>query len=136
MVMFPWERLVTLHRNPPTDKISRNQQIQLKYEKFMNDIKEKNINLNDYIYERFLNKVNVNFIENTFPYDIEDNCYHYVIWFDNEYFKKVTSSINENKIIDNIVRSKFKNNEYIYFENISGNKSVAKIKHFHVFIKN
>ena len=22
-------------------------------------------------------------------YDIEDNCYHYVIWFDNEYFKKV-----------------------------------------------
>ena len=28
MVMFPWERLVTLHRNPPDDKITRNQKIQ------------------------------------------------------------------------------------------------------------
>ncbi len=136
MVMFPWERLVTLHRNPPDDKITRNQKIQSKYEKFMNNIKENNINLNDYIYNKFLNGLNVNFIENTFPYDIEDNCYHYVIWFDNEYFKKVTNSINENKIINNIVRSKFKDNQYIYFENLSNNKSVAKIKHFHVFIKN
>ena len=102
----------------------------------MNNIKENNINLNDYIYNKFLNGLNVNFIENTFPYDIEDNCYHYVIWFDNEYFKKVTNSINENKIINNIVRSKFKDNQYIYFENLSNNKSVAKIKHFHVFIKN
>tara|TARA_Y100000590_G_scaffold240874_1_gene270879 strand:- start:2402 stop:2806 length:405 start_codon:yes stop_codon:yes gene_type:complete len=134
--MFPWERLVTLHRNPPDDKITRNQKIQSKYEKFMNNIKENNINLNDYIYNKFLNGLNVNFIENTFPYDIEDNCYHYVIWFDNEYFKKVTNSINENKIINNIVRSKFKDNQYIYFENLSNNKSVAKIKHFHVFIKN
>ena len=28
MVMFPWERLLTLHRNPPTDKITRNERVQ------------------------------------------------------------------------------------------------------------
>ena len=136
MVMFPWERLVTLHRNPPIDKITRNQKIQLKYEEFMKYVKKNNINLNEYIYKKYLNGLKINFVENNFPYDIEDNCHHYVIWFDNEYFKKVTSSINENKIINNIVRSKFKDNEYIYFENLTHNKSIAKIKHFHVFIKN
>jgi len=135
MVMFTWDRLQTLHRNPPNDKITRNEKIQNEYEKLMKYIKDSNININEYIYKKFLNGLNVNFIENTFPYDIEDNCYHYVIWFENEYFNKVTNCINENKIIENIIRSKFKNNEYIYFENLSNNKSVNSIKHFHVFIK-
>ena len=134
--MFPWERLVTFHRNPPTDKITRNINIQQEYDKFMKYIKDNNININDYIHKNFLNGINVNFVENTFPYDIEDNCYHYIIWFDNQYFKNLTNSVNENKIINNIVRSKFKDNEYIYFENLSGNKSIDSIKHFHVFIKN
>ena len=102
----------------------------------MKYVREKNININDYIYNKYLNGLSVNFIENSFPYDIEDNCLHYVIWFDSEYFKKVTLCINPNKIIDNIIRNKFKDNEYIYFENHSHNKSVQKVKHFHVFIKN
>ena len=136
MVMFPWERLLTLHRNPPTDKITREKKVQKKYNEFMKYIRENNININDYIYDKYLNGATVNFIENSFPYDIEDNCLHYVIWFDSEYFKKVTLCINQNKIIDNIIRNKFKDNEYIYFENYSHNKSVQKVKHFHVFIKN
>ena len=28
MVMLPWERLITLHRNPPNDKITRNDRVQ------------------------------------------------------------------------------------------------------------
>jgi len=134
--MFPWDRLVTLHRNPPDDKITRNHKVQVEYDKFIKYIKDNNININEYIYKKFLDGKNVNFIENTFPYDIEENCYHYVLWFDNEYFQKITSTINENIIINNIVRKKFKDNEYIYFENMTHNKSVKRIKHFHVFIKN
>ena len=83
----------------------------------MKYVREKNININDYIYNKYLNGLSVNFIENSFPYDIEDNCLHYVIWFDSEYYQKVTLCINPNKLIDNIIRHKFKDNEYIYFEN-------------------
>ena len=135
MVMFPWARLLTLHCNPPTDKITRKDTIQFEYNKFIKYIKDNKININEYIYKKYLNGKNVNFTENSFPYDIDDNCHHYIIWFDNEYFKNVTQNININSIINDIVRNKFKDNEYIYFENLANNKSVVNIKHFHVFIK-
>lgn len=133
--MLTWESLSILHRNPPNFKITRDNEVQKRYDEFINKIKMNNIDINKYISDKFLNNKNVNFTKNSYPYDIEEDCNHYIIWFENEYFNKITLCIDENKIIDNIIKSKFKNNKYIYFENVDNNKSIKKIKHFHVFIK-
>ena len=133
--MYSWDRLTTLHCNPPDYKILRNDKVQYEYDKFIKNIKENNININDYIYNKYLSKLPVNFIKNSFPYDIESNCHHYIIWFDNDYFEKLTSCINQNRIINNIVQVKFKNNEYLYLENLDSNKSIKKIKNNKIIIK-
>lgn len=136
MLMFPWEKLLTHHRNPPDMPIFRNDQVQKEYDEFKKFIVENNIDINQYIYKKFLGELKMNFIENTFPYDVEDNCKHFVIWFDTKYYANLKLKEDEEIIIDKIVRNKFKDNQYVYFENISNNKSVPDIKHFHVFIKN
>ena len=136
MVMFPWEKLLTHHRNPPDMPIFRNEKVQKEYDEFKKFIVENNIDINEYIYKKFLGELKMNFIENTFPYDVEDNCKHFVIWFDTKYYANLKLKEDEEIIIDKIVRNKFKDNQYVYFENVSNNKSVPDIKHFHVFIKN
>lgn len=136
MVMLSWDKLLELHKNPPNIRIMRNDNIQLEYDKFIKYIKDNNININDYIYRKFLNDKKVNFTPNTFPYDIDHNCNHYIIWFDTIYFEELLKKNAQDEIINYIVRTKFINNNYIYFENLNHNKSVLNVKHFHIFIKN
>ena len=115
--------------------IFRNKDIQKKYDEFKKFITENKIDINDYIYKKYLGEIKINFTENNFPYDIEENCQHYVIWFDSKYYSELKLKDSEEKIIEKIVRTKFKDNQYIYFENVSNNKSVPNIVHYHVFIK-
>ena len=45
------------------------------------------------------------------------NCYHYVLWFNNNYYNNIIKINSEENIINDIVKLKFKNDDYIYFEN-------------------
>lgn len=77
------------------------------------------------------------FLKNDFPYNIDDNIKHYVLWC------KEKSSINN---IENIITIKIRElinkkifskqeYEFVFSYNVEKNKSIPEIMHYHVFIK-
>ena len=128
-----------------------------KYDNFKKIIKNNNNNIKNYILTNFFkNNENIIFIKNNFPYDVESNIYHYVLWFNSNYcyLNELNNQINLIKIImkkyirtykiffdtkkinDTTINNYiFSNYEFIFFENIKENKSINSIKHIHVFFK-
>ena len=79
-------------------------------------------------------------MENTFPYWTTDDIRHYCIWWN--YCGKNKLNIDEyDDYIHFLLEEKFNKQmkpleDYIYFENISENKSIPQIFHIHVFLRN
>tara|TARA_B100000902_G_C27005899_1_gene762206 strand:+ start:109 stop:588 length:480 start_codon:yes stop_codon:yes gene_type:complete len=153
-----WVFLKKYHLNPPTIMLLRKIDVQKKYINFKKIIKENNNNIKNYILTNFFkNNENIIFIKNNFPYDVELNIYHYILWFNsnsihldeidkldkldkNNYEKNILKYIkyffDNKKINDTTINNYiFSNYEFIFFENIKENKSINSIKHIHVFFK-
>ena len=154
-----WSFLKKYHLNPPTIMLPREIDIQKKYDNFKKIIKNNNNNnIKNYILTNFFkNNENIIFIKNNFPYDVESNIYHYVLWFNSNYcylnklnnLDKLNKNNYEKNILENIKyffdtkkindttidNYIFSNYEFIFFENIKENKSINSIKHIHVFFK-
>jgi len=76
-------------------------------------------------------------VKNIFPYDIEDDIEHYLIWFNPKYYKNWRRTIiYDNKYIEKIINNnKLLNKSYIYFINGSNIQSIKDIQHIHIFMK-
>ena len=117
-------RYLIFHKNPPTITLPRSKLIQKKYNDFRLNNKEKKININNYLNNKYLNDCDYSLVLNDFPYDIK-NCTHYILWIKNEYFESINSKFDE--FINIIISEKFKDTtKYIYFENNINNKSILK----------
>ena len=129
--MINWEQLKLHHLNPPTYKIIRNDNIQKKYNKYINSL---NKSIDNIIIDKYFNKDDKIFCidKNMFPYYTENNIYHYILWIN------PTKKINDIEIYNYInlyyCNYTIKKN-IIYFENNFKNKSIQNIRHFHIFIK-
>ena len=111
----------------------RTPNIRSKYEKFKKKLNNSSISIDTYIYNKYLKNDMYKIIENNFPYNIDNNMYHYVLWINPKCFK----IINDKKITD-IICDKMKKlncNEYFCFENQNGSKSVLKIPHYQIFFR-
>ena len=68
-----------------------------------------------------------------FPYDIENNVQHYILWFSPFLKYKI---YNDKNYIKKIINIHFKNKNTVYFMNYHKNRSINKIPHYHIFVKN
>ena len=68
-----------------------------------------------------------------FPYDIETNVQHYILWFSPFLKYKI---YNDKNYIKKIINIHFKNKNTVYFMNYRKNRSINKIPHYHIFVKN
>ena len=68
-----------------------------------------------------------------FPYDIETNVQHYILWFSPFLKYKI---YNDKNYIKKIINIHFKNKNTVYFMNYHKNRSINKIPHYHIFVKN
>jgi len=138
-----WEEIKSFHKNPPRYRLHRNQKMKEKYDKHIKNIKDRNIDLNNYISDKYFNKDDKNnnpdwvFVVNSFPYNLEKGIKHYLIWLNPDKVNpdKLNSDIENIVDIDKIIIDNIGNTEYYYFENLCCNKSVNKVKHFQVFFK-
>jgi hypothetical protein len=95
----------------------------------------KDKNLNEYIYKMHIHSNLFILLPNIFPYDLKDNIRHYVLWFNPKYYMNRENIILDKLYLNNIVRQRFPNNDYVYIVNSDKYKSVKEIYHIHVFIR-
>jgi hypothetical protein len=111
----------------------RTYEIISEYKKFKNHLTKNNINIEDYIMNKFLKNKKYSIEQNNFPYNITDNMAHYVLWIEPNYFKE----INDKQLLEIILikMNELGYNEYFCFENHIGCKSVLGIPHYQVFFR-
>lgn len=128
---YDWNFIKQFHKNSPLITIGRTKNIENKYLEHKLELKNKNINLDNYITSKyFKDNQKYVFVENQFPYNVDKNITHYLLWFNpnnNNY------GITE-KEIEEILNEILVGKTYIYFENMEHNKSIKSIKHIHVFV--
>jgi len=106
--------------SPPTICLGREQHIQRQYDMFC---KEKENG------QRFISRVKeiledqeYYFIENDFPYYVQEDIKHMICWYKNGTISVIIKKIKKsNKIVT-------------YWENLPQNKSIPEISHIHIFI--
>ena len=116
-----WNYIKQFHKNPPTYSLIRHPDIQAKYE-----LDKSEVGFIDKLFNSLF-KYNQDYVivPNDYPYYFIDDTKHYVYWS-----KK---PINYSKLEENIEKLF---NDYIYFENSQGNRSIRDIHHVHIFVKN
>lgn len=127
---YSWNSLIKYNFNSPTNTyLKRNIQIQKLYDKY-----NKTQQFEEFKKNIFNNKNNkmFNFMLNNFPYDIDKNISHYLI-FINPLIKNKISDFDIYKII----RKKYiKKKPIIIFENEPKSRSIKNIRHYHIFSLN
>jgi len=129
---YSWDFIKQFHNNSPLINIKRKKEIEEKYLLHKKKLKEKNINIEDYLNNLlFKNDFKYVITNNDFPYNIEEDVQHKILWINPKY-----NDLFDDKLINKIITMRMKDKNYIYFENIETNKSIKTIKHYHIFIKN
>ena len=139
---FLWKDLINYHLNPPKKKILRTSNIERKYIDFKIELNKNNISITDYIKNNFF-KDNEEFVflKNNFPYNLENDILHYVLWFNNNFtnnnnFPKDLNFCND-YILECIKKcfTDFENFYFIFFENNVNNRSIGSYRHVQIFLK-
>ena len=97
----------------------RKENIQKSYELYKSNNLLKNFKMN---IKKNITKNGYIITENDFPYNLNNNVKHYIIWTNYDIFK-----------IKKILNKRF--NNYIFFRNLIENKSIKDIEHYHIFIE-
>jgi predicted transport protein len=105
----------------------------LKYLKFKNDLKVNDIKLKDYLLDKYLNNKMYDLVPNDFPYAVDKDMAHFVLWVHPDYENKLTD-LDIIQIIKNKMEE-HKFNEYYCFENDVRVKTVLDILHYQVFFR-
>tara|TARA_Y100001980_G_C14555990_1_gene345965 strand:- start:5146 stop:5502 length:357 start_codon:yes stop_codon:yes gene_type:complete len=116
-----WNYIKQFHKNPPTGVLHRHPDIQKKYE-----LNKSKVGYVDDLFKRLF-KYNQEYVivPNTYPYHFKDDTKHYIYWSQ--------KPIDYCQLEGNLEKL---HKEYIYFENLNGNKSIKGIHHAHIFFKN
>ena len=108
----------------------RTDEITEKYNNHKLELNKKGIGLHDYVLENTLKNYEYTIAKNLYPYDIEENLFHYVYWIHPDYPERD----NDIEVYTNI-NVFMKNNlfdGYWCWENNSLKKSIPEIKHYQI----
>ena len=128
-----WDYVQRFHMNPPPSAadLPRNKNVDIKYQEHKKQVKS----IKEHIISTYFDSESVErgwvIVNNEFPYDLNPNIQHLLIWI---YPGK---DFSDESIIG-IIEDYMKNNghsEYIYFRNILAIRSVLEIDHYHIFVK-
>lgn len=124
-------------------KLERNDKVNEEYKEFYSMIEEyannKSIDTDEALY-RYITKLYfpedeiVTLAQNRFPYDVESNVIHMVLWINPKYDKIPKNDLEYIRKLINLML-KEDNTVFTFYENSKKLRSVIKIKHFHVFVK-
>ena len=121
-----WENL---KKNNLSTKLNRKPEIQKAYD---NDKKKYNGDYNKHLLNIYLDNRLYNLQLNKFPYDLEKNIIHCVLWL-NPIIQE--SFIHNRKFIYTILKKYIPDKPFLFHMNLSQNRSVKSIPHYQVFIK-
>lgn len=133
-----WEEMVKYHCNPPDYVLCREKKVIISYQRFIDELTEKKLDMNNVMLNRLFSDDTVKYSLqiNNFPYWCE-GIKHYVLWFNPKYKDEFPEDLNkiDSSFVKDIVREKYKFNDYIYYENPYQIRSVNGLKHLHIFVK-
>lgn len=121
-----WSTLINFDHKK--NKISRKDNIQALYD----SEKNKKKNYDKYILNMYLDNKLYNLQPNKYPYDLDKNIKHYVLWLHPMLKSK---HINDKKFIHKLLKTKIRNNQFYFYMNSQQHKSIKSIPHYQVFIK-
>jgi hypothetical protein len=114
-----YEYISRFHKNPPTIKLFRRKDVEEKYQEHLRNNPNHIKNLKEKLFQGNKNWI---ITPNKFPYHFNDNTDHLLIWFKKEINLKLVEFL-------------FRGENIVYFENHENNKSIADIRHLHIFKK-
>ena len=104
-----------------------------KYNKNKKYLNKNNINQNQYIIDKYLSDKKYVINENAYPYNIDKNMAHYVLWVHPNYINKINDLEVCNIITNKMTELSF--DEYFCFENHVKAKSILGVPHYQVFFR-
>ena len=128
--MISWNQLRKYQLVPPTKKLGRKENIQKLYNRYIQSFNKLDTTIEEYLILKYFDEdvdKDLYLEKNSFPYNVEDNITHYILWINP---KKNINNLQIYQYIDYI----FDDTERIYFENLPKNRSV-NFRHFHIFAK-
>ena len=144
--MFSWLMIKGLILVSCGHKLRRSGQVTDKYETDKKSF-EKYVSVKDMIYIKYLNydaihdetydkiyatknifPLEYNLVLNEYPYDVEKDISHYVLWLT----KDLTGKFEQ---IESILDEFLPNKEYIYYYNPIEHRSIPSVFHVQVFVK-
>ena len=127
---YNWDFIKQFHKNSPSIQINRSKEIENKYLEHKLLLIKNKISIHDYIIKKYFeDDCEYKFVNNEFPYHVENNIEHKLLWFN----PNINYLIDE-KYINTLLNKLLFDKNYIYFENIDSNKSIKSIRHIHVFV--
>ena len=94
-------------------------------EKYIAHVQSLNGEVHEYIMNNIIKANKYIIVDNTFPYDVEENLEHKLLWINPD-------TVLQEDEVDKIISSVF--GETIYFRNEPKNQSVKGIAHYHIFV--
>ena len=125
--MLTWSDLKQYDCKTPLLKLTRVPIIQAQYEQHKLDVKEQGLTLEKIVEANVLKDRNRSLVPNSYPYDIQPNIKHMILWMRPGYEQTVqdTKRILEKRL----------GTDVIVFNNNEENKSIKGMPHYHVFIQ-
>jgi len=119
-----WKDLKQFHFNPPNILIPRKEKVQKKY-----DTHKKKIGMliDKYILNTILHNLKYKITINLFPYDLEKNISHYILWISPNH------KLSKNEV-ESIIKNYFVHKKFICYKNKIEARSIKTIVHYHIFI--
>ena len=128
ILMLTWHELLKYHHCPPEIFPQRTPQIEQKYV----DFRRNNPEIIATLRQRFFKSEQIVLVLSDFPYDIEANILHYILWIsdDNVYsHQQIETAISQRHL------SVLPGVNMICYQNPPHRRTINEIQHYHVFIR-
>ena len=116
------------YTNPPLVQLSRKKEVEQNYISHKEKLKRDTINIHDYIKKNIIGDRKYVFTQNQFPYNLESNIQHDLLWINPELDLDIES-------IYKLISNEYKSKKIVFFKNVSALQSIKSIIHYHIFVK-
>lgn len=114
--------------NPPSMQLSRKSTVEDRYKKHRDNLKKNSISIHEYITNDVIKDNRYVFVQNTFPYNVEDGIKHDLLWINPKYEISID-------FISMLITCRYPDKDIVFFKNATTFQSIKSISHYHIFTK-